>query len=101
MTDGGLMMVRAVAAFLVAGTYVATMARLAEKFGSKLGGLVLALPSTVLVGISFIAWSEGHQALQRSSAMLPVSIAAATVFLAAFIRLSQYGSVASYVGAIG
>jgi hypothetical protein len=91
---------RAIAAFVVAGGYVTTMARLVEHLGSKLGGLLLALPSTVLVGVTFIAWSEGHDGLRQASAVLPVTVAAATVFLAVFIRFSRFGLAAGYVGAI-
>lgn len=100
MTDAQMTALRAAAAFLVTGGYVMTMARLAERVGSKLGGLILALPSVILVGVIFIAWSEGHEALRAASAILPATIAAATVFLAVFIRLSRFGLLASYTGAI-
>lgn len=45
MTAGELTAIRCAAAFVIAETYVATMALVAEHFGSKVGGLLLALPS--------------------------------------------------------
>lgn len=100
MSGGEITALRAAVAFIVAGGYVATMARVAERFGSKLGGLILALPSTVLVGISFIAVSEGHSGLRDASAVLPITIAAATIFLTVFIRLCRFGLLAAYSGSI-
>lgn len=100
MTTNEITALRAIAAFLVAGCYVATTARLAERFGSKIGGLIIALPSTVFVGIVFITWQEGHSGLREVSAVLPVTVAAATVFLTVFIRLSSRGLLVAYTAAV-
>lgn len=99
MTPNEITALRAAIAFVVAGSYVVVMARMAEKFGSKVGGLLLALPSTIFVGISFITWQQGHQGLRSASAVLPATIAAAAIFLVVFVMLSKRGLVVSYVSA--
>jgi uncharacterized membrane protein (GlpM family) len=90
---------RTLIAFLVAGSYVVVMTRMAEKFGSKAGGLLLALPSTIFVGVSFIAWQRGHDGLRQASAVLPTTIAAAAIFLVTFVVLSKRGLAVAYAGA--
>lgn len=101
MDETTLTVVRAAVAFLVGGAYVAAMARAAEHLGSKTGGLLLAMPSTIFVGVSFIAWSEGTDALHQATSILPATIAAAVLFLIAFVNLARRSLLLAYVGAIG
>lgn len=101
MDESTVVAFRAIAAFLVGGIYVATMARCAERFGSKAGGLLLAMPSTILVGVSFIAWSEGTAALHDAASILPATISAAVLFLIAFVNLARRSLLLAYLGAIG
>lgn len=97
MSSAEIFILRVVASFLVGGLYIATMARLSERFGSKLGGLLVALPSTALVGLSFIAWTQGAAAIKEATLIMPATVAASTIFLVVFSLSYGYGLVAAYL----
>jgi uncharacterized membrane protein (GlpM family) len=85
--------------FLLGGSYVAFTLWIAEKFGSRLGGLLGGLPSTILVSLAFIAWNQGDAAVRTATAVAPAMLAACSFFLVVFIYSHKYGrSVAAIAG---
>lgn len=73
---------------------------MSEKLGSRLGGLLIGMPSIVLVGLIFIAWTQNSAALVEATSIMPATIAASSIFLVVFILLRRLGIVAAYVGAL-
>jgi hypothetical protein len=73
--------------FLIGGTYIAFTIWLSEKFGSKLGGIAIGLPSTSIVSIIFIAWTTGAQSAVDALAIIPAGIAVNGLFIAAYLFL--------------
>lgn len=86
--------------FLIGGFYIGIMTRLSERFGSKIGGLLIALPSITLVGLSFIAFTQGADTLVSATTVMPSSIAASTIFLMSFVLLFRFGWFFAYIGAV-
>lgn len=70
--------------FIIGGVYIAGMIRLSEKFGSKIGGLLIGMPSIVLVGLVFIALTQGEKGLVQAVMVMPVTLAACSIFLVSF-----------------
>ena len=99
MSDEAFLL-RVILSFLVGGIYIAVMARMSEKFGSKLGGLLIALPGATLVGLGFIAWIQGPAALTEATEMMPATLAVSTIFLVIFSLLYRFGLLAAYFGAM-
>lgn len=97
MSSTEIFILRVVASFLVGGLYIAAMARLSEKFGSKLGGLMVALPSTALIGLGFIAWVQSATAIKEATAIMPATVAASTIFLVVFSLCYRYGLAMAYL----
>jgi len=77
------------ASFLVGGTWVALSTILAEKFGSKVGGIISGLPSTVVVAFFFIAWSQGTDAAFNVTTVFPLAFAINAFFLLGYSLLSK------------
>jgi hypothetical protein len=86
--------------FLVGGLYIGLMTRVSEKFGSKIGGLLIALPSIVLVGLVFIAITQGKNTLVAATTIMPANIAASTTFLVVFVLAYRYGLFLAYMAAL-
>ncbi len=95
-----IFILRIILSFLVCGAYVTSMSRLSERLGSKLGGLLIGLPSTALMGLLFIAWVQGSAAALEASSVMPATISASMMFLVAFSLLFRYGLVLAYFGAV-
>lgn len=77
--------------FFVGGAYIALMLLIAEKLSPKLGGLLIGLPSTTLVGILFVGWTEGTPALMQALPILPAAGGACVLFAAAFVFFRKSG----------
>jgi len=77
--------------FLVGGAYIAFTIWLSEKFGSKIGGIAIGLPSTALVSFIFIAWTSDLAAAVAAVPITPLVTAACTLFVAAFVRFYAHG----------
>jgi hypothetical protein len=86
--------------FLVGGLWIGGMTRVSEKFGSKIGGLLVSLPSTGVVALLFIALTQNQEAMVSATTVMPSSIAAGTIFLVMFAVLYRFGWAFAYFGAI-
>lgn len=60
-----------VLSFVIGGLWITAGVALAERRGSRVGGLVLGFPSTVLVAIVFIGWTQSPQAAALATAVIP------------------------------
>lgn len=78
-----------VLSFLVGGAYAIFATIAADKFGSKIGGLIGGLPSTVLFGVLFIAWTQNTKASVASMTLIPAVIGIACFFLIAYVLFAK------------
>jgi uncharacterized membrane protein (GlpM family) len=95
-----LFLLKLLLSFALGGTYIAFTIWLSEKYGSLIGGIMLGLPSTSLVGIIFLAWTIGDGATHAALASMPASIAANALFLSAFIYLYRRGFAIALAGSL-
>jgi len=82
---------RVLLSFFVAGIWIALATLLAERLGSKIGGLISNLPSNILVSFVFIAVINGIPFAVDSVPGIPVGMAINTIFLFVFIVCLPYG----------
>ena len=87
--------------FLVGGSYIAFTIWVSEKFGSKLGGVLIGLPSTSLVSLAFIAWSQGVPAAVATVPVIPAVFGASCSFVAVFFLLQKRGVGNAFAIALG
>ncbi len=95
-----LFLLQVLLSFVVGGLYLGIMARLSEHLGSKLGGLLIALPSIALIGLIFIGITQDSTAVVEAATIMPATLAASSIFLMSFILLYRFGWLAAYFGAI-
>ena len=89
--------VKLLLAFLVGGSYIAFTIWVSQKFGSKLGGIAIGLPSTTLVSLLFIAWTQDSQAAVSAASIVPVGIAVSCIFVATFVNFYKRGRAQAFV----
>lgn len=85
--------------FIVGGLFIAFTIWVSEKFGSKIGGLLIGLPSTLIISLIFIAWTQDQSAAVSAIPIVPAAIAANSLFVVAFILLHKYGRFLAFSGA--
>jgi hypothetical protein len=86
--------------FIVGGAWITLATVAAEKFGSKVGGAIGGLPSTIVVTLFFIAWSQGPQQAFNSTTFLPLAFAVDVVYLIVYAILSRRGLMLGIAGAL-
>ncbi len=78
-------------AFVIAGAWIATATWIAEKKGSRVGGLLVNLPSNLLVSLIFMAVLRSPDYAADAAAAVPIGMGINSVFLALFIWLVPSG----------
>jgi hypothetical protein len=80
-----LFVYRVVLSFFIAGGWIGIATLVAEKLGSRVGGLIANLPSNILISLLFIAFTQDIQFVRQAIPGLPVGMLIDTFFLAVFI----------------
>lgn len=88
-------------AFFIGGIWISLATVLSEKLGSKLGGMVANLPSTILVSLLFIGISQGPLFSASSASAVPIGMTIDTIFLFIFIALVEKGLILATGTAMG
>ena len=86
-----LLIFRVVLSFVIAGVWIAGATLLAEKFGSRIGGLITNLPSNILISLLFIAMVNDVTFVVHAIPGIPIGMAINTIFLVVFILLVDRG----------
>ena len=75
------------------GGFVALLTFLAEKTNSRLSGIILSFPSTVLLGFFFLAWTQSPQevALIVPATLIPMGVT--VLFPVFYVYIARLGSV--------
>lgn len=90
--------IKIVLSIVLGGSYAAILTWVSERFGSKIGGLLIGLPSTSLVGLIFIAWTQNPAFAVATTLIIPAAISAASLFVIAFVlSYSRWGGLISFV----
>lgn len=73
--------------FLIGGSWVILSTVFADKFGSKIGGLITGLPSTVIFSLLFLAWTQSPHFAVQATTVSPISFGIGTLFVLSYIIL--------------
>ena len=76
---------RVVASFAVAGAWIGAATMISERYGSKVGGLVGNLPSTVVVSFIFITLTQDLSFTVRAARAVPIGMTIDAFFLLVFV----------------
>src|SRR6056297_2891918 len=76
--------------FFIAGFWIAGATMLAEKLGSKAGGAVANLPSTILVSLVYVSIVRDAEYAANAALAAPLGMAINTFFLFIFVLMLKY-----------
>jgi uncharacterized membrane protein (GlpM family) len=86
--------------FIVGAAWVTLSTLAAERFGSKIGGLIGGLPSTVLVGLLFIGLTQSPFTAIQATTIIPLSQGLNGIFILVYLLAVQLSLVAGLVGSL-
>ncbi len=95
-------MLSLVLSFALAALWVSVATVVTERLGTKVGGVVTTLPSTLVVALYFMAVEEGADFASETALVVPAELGVNVVFIAIFVAASGRGLVgglaAAYAG---
>lgn len=74
-------LLKLVLSFLLGGLWITVGVAVAERRGSKAGGLIIGFPSTVLIAVIFIGWTQSTAAAVLATAVIPAVFGVNCLFL--------------------
>ncbi|HQE80342.1 MAG TPA: DUF3147 family protein [Syntrophorhabdaceae bacterium] len=86
--------------FIIGSVWVTGSTVLAERYGTKIGGIVTGLPSTILFGLFFIAWTQSVRVAVEATEIVPFVGGINSLFLVVYILLVRYNFWLALAGAI-
>ena len=75
--------------FILSAFIVVAISIIAEKFGTKLGGIIGTLPSTIVIAFIFISLNRGTSFASDSAAVVPAEMGINIIFLFMFAVLAD------------
>lgn len=85
-----IFLLKVVSSFVIAGSWIALSTMIAERMGSKIGGLISNLPSNILVSLIFIALVNDVSYVSNAAISIPLGISICTLFLVVFILFLKF-----------
>lgn len=76
-----------VLSFIVGSLWITVGTVLAEKHGTKIGGLIAGLPSTILISLFFIAWTQSTRVAVDATTIVPIVGGINCLFVVTYIYL--------------
>ncbi|MBN1542665.1 DUF3147 family protein [candidate division KSB1 bacterium] len=86
--------------FLIAGIWIGGATLVAERLGSKIGGLAANLPSNIVVSFAFLAITQNAEFTARAAQAVPLGMLIDTVFILIFVVLVPRGMATALAGSL-
>ncbi len=83
--------------FLVGAAWVTATTIIAEKFGSKIGGFIGGLPSTVLIALLFIGITQTASAAINATIVIPLTMGVNCIFTLVYLKFVRRGLVTALI----
>ena len=92
-----VLILKVVISFFAAGIWIGGATLLAERLGSKKGGLISNLPSTILIALIFVALVNDTHFAAEATYAVPMGMLIDTLFLFIFIILLNTGLIKTII----
>ena len=87
MTD--IFLFKLILTFITGSVWVTLVTIIAEKSGTKLGGVVAGIPSTILIALFFIGWTQNPAFASECTTIIPIVMGFNSVFIVIYVLLAR------------
>jgi len=87
--------------FIISAAVVILITVIAERYGTKIGGILGTLPSTIIIALIFISLNRGVIFASKAAAVIPAEMAINLVFLVLFSMLAYKSTSLALIGSLG
>lgn len=85
--------IKLASSFFVGAIWITSITVIAERFGSKIGGFIGGLPSTIVIALLFIGISQSKEAASQAAIMIPLVMGINGVFILIYLKQVHKGLV--------
>jgi hypothetical protein len=78
--------------FIVGGSWITLATIFAERFGTKVGGILAGIPSTTVIAVFFIGWTQSAAIASESLGITPTIMALDAVFVLLYVFFLKHTS---------
>lgn len=82
-----IFVLKLILSFIVGSLWITMVTILAEKYGTRIGGLMAGLPSTIPISLFFIAWTQSERVAVDATTIVPIIGGINCIFIVAYIFL--------------
>ena len=86
--------------FIIGGIWITFATIIAERFGSKLGGVIAGIPSTIIISLFFIGWTQSPIIASKATTVVPIIMGIDALFVVVYALLSNRKFYIALVGAL-
>ena len=86
--------------FVVGSVWITSVTVIAERYGSKIGGFIGGLPSTIVVALIFIGLTQSTLAASQAAVMIPLVMGVNGLFILIYLATVHRGLVRSIILAL-
>ena len=86
--------------FFAGSLWITAGTVLAERYGTKIGGLIAGVPSTILLSFFFIAWTQSADIAVEATSIVPLIGGITCLFVVAYIVLLKVNFWVALAGAL-
>ncbi|MBC8526822.1 MAG: DUF3147 family protein [Candidatus Cloacimonetes bacterium] len=73
--------------FFIGGIWITFATIIAERFGSKLGGVIAGIPSTIIISLFFIGWTQSPIIASKATTVVPIIMGIDALFVVVYALL--------------
>lgn len=84
-----LFLIKLLISFFIGASWATGSTVIADRYGSKIGGLLVGLPSTTMFSLFFIAWTQSPKIAYQATTVMPVIGAGSTLFILTYIVFAK------------
>lgn len=77
--------------FIFGSAWITYSTIIAEKFGSKLGGVIGGMPSTIVIGLFFIGWTQTAEVAASATVATPIVMGFSAILIAIYALILRRG----------
>lgn len=95
-----IFLLKLILSFVVGGFWITLATILAEKYGTKIGGIITGLPSTIVVALFFIGWTQSPNIAVQATTIVPIIGGINCLFIVAYLFLLRINFWLSLFGSL-
>ena len=76
--------------FIIGSLWITGSTILAEKFGPKIGGVIAGMPSSIVIGLFFIGWTQTPLIAAQAAVIVPIAQGISALYIFIYAYLIRY-----------